>query len=345
MNQMDKLVDVMGKVDDRFLLEVLEYERKKNLKKVIGSAGLVAASICILAGIGIYFYMDKKSSSTIFAAGTNQWIGNAKVEISLGTITDEGSMKGAALGFYVLGKEIEQITFSCENQWLEYFDMRDSWGKFSGLSKNFTISYGEKKEEYYYILVHWVPDKIQKKLTEEDIGISDLTEEEKSDVIVLEITYLNGKQERKQIEVLLNDDGLFTAQVDTDSVRKTILNHNQKTMESSVSGEDMEEKYGKTAETGEETNTTGERCNVSLSEEEYGQVIKAVEDYYATTVFEVTDIKYWEGKIPYRKEYEGYDEEQIVYFEVSVRNCEVNRMIVIGSKDGWKHCEILNEGF
>ena len=70
-----------------------------------------------------------------------------------------------------------------------------------------------------------------------------------------------------------------------------------------------------------------------------------MEDYYATTVFEVTDIKYWEGKIPYRKEYEGYDEEQIVYFEVSVRNCEVNRMIVIGSKDGWKHCEILNEGF
>ena len=150
--------------------------------------------------------------------------------------------------------------------------------------------------------------------TEEDIGISDLTEEEKSDVIVLEITYLNGKQERKQIEVSLNDDGLFTAQVDTDSVRKTILNHNQKPMESLVLGEDMEEKYGKTEETGEETYTTGERSNVSLSEEEYRQVIKEVEDYYASTVFEVTDIKYWEGKIPYRKEYEGYDEEQIVYF-------------------------------
>lgn len=345
MNQIDRFIDAVGKVDDRFLSEVLEYESKKKSKKSIGRAGMVAAGICVMAGMGIYFYMDKKSSATIFAAGTNQRTGNAKVEISLGTITEEGSMKGAALGFYVLGKEIESITFSCENQWLECFDMRDPWGKFSGLSKNFTVSYGEREEEYYNILVHWVPNEIQKKLSEyEDIGISDLTTEEKSDVIELEITYLDGKQEIKQIEVSLNEDGLFTAYVNTEDSRKKILNLNKKPVESTAV-EDMEEKYGETTNVGEENNVTEERSNVSLSQEEYEWVMTAVEDYYVSTVFEITDIKYWEGEIPYRREYEGYSEEEIVYFEVSVNNCNPNRLIVVGSKDGWRNCEILNEGY
>lgn len=72
----------------------------------------------------------------------------------------------------------------------------------------------KKEADYYYLVMDWVPQNIIRKLTDnENVKISDMSQEEKEDVIVMEITYLNGRTETAAIWICLDDNGEFKVSV------------------------------------------------------------------------------------------------------------------------------------
>jgi hypothetical protein len=130
-----------------------------------------------------------------------------------GQIGNDGQMRGHPLQFYVLGDDIKSIRFSCRNEWISFVDWTEQRGDY-GLSKNFTVTYGEKEEDYYYLVIDWIPQNIIRKLTDnKNIKISDMSQEEKEDIIVMEITHLNGRTETAAIRIRLDDNGEFKASV------------------------------------------------------------------------------------------------------------------------------------
>lgn len=50
--------------------------------------------------------------------------------------------------FYLSGKDISTVRFSCKNQQINFMDWTEKRDEF-GLAQNFTVSYGEDESEYW----------------------------------------------------------------------------------------------------------------------------------------------------------------------------------------------------
>lgn len=214
MNKTNKLSNAIGNVDDRFVLEALTYRSHRNMYRKIRLIGAIAAGICLMIAAAALLHTDNRNSITVYAYESNEKLANGKAMLMPGRISDSGEMRGRPLMFYVLGNEIESIRFSCKNEWITFVDWTEQRGDY-GYSKNFTVAYGSQEEDYYYLLVDWVPNNIIRKLTDNhDIGISDLSQDEKEDLIVMEVTYLNGETETAAIWIKLNSSGEFEVFID-----------------------------------------------------------------------------------------------------------------------------------
>lgn len=96
---------------------------------------------------------------------------------------------------------------------------------------------------------------------------------------------------------------------------------------------------------GEAINPIEEYPYAKLSDEEYGRVKKVIYDYYSSKNYEVVSINRLKDNSSIVREYDGYNQDEIVYFEIKEKNSEANRYIAVGSKDNWFNCDILNEGY
>jgi hypothetical protein len=91
---------------------------------------------------------------------------------------------------------------------VDWTEKRDEYGN----AQNFTVPYGEDENEYYFLLIDWVPTGTIRELTDNaDSTIATLPDELREDIIVMEITFENGKTATKAITVSLLDDGTFFA--------------------------------------------------------------------------------------------------------------------------------------
>lgn len=215
MNRTIKLSNAIGNIDDRFILEALKYRPHLKMQRKIRLIGAIAAGICLIIGAAVFLHTDNSVSITVYANESNGRLTNGKAMLMPGRISDSGEMRGCPLRFYILGNEIESIRFSCKNEWISFVDWTEQRGDY-GLSKNFTVAYGSQEEDYYYLLVEWVPNNIIRKLTDNhDIGISDLPQDEKEDIIVMEVTYLNEETETAAIWIKLNSSGEFEVFIDS----------------------------------------------------------------------------------------------------------------------------------
>lgn len=116
--------------------------------------------------------------------------------------------------FYLSGKDISTCPFFLQKPADNFMDWTEKRDEF-GLAQNFTVSYGEDESEYYYLLIDWVPNATIRELTDnEDSTIAALPEEMRNDIIVMEITFENGKTTTKAITISLLDDGRFFASFD-----------------------------------------------------------------------------------------------------------------------------------
>ena len=209
------------------------YDKLKNLKNHVniaeamsgekGAERVMNYSTPMAAGL-TYNYAAKQVDKTVLDALAEladeaqlidkfQELYNGAV-INTGTISDSGEMTGHPLMFYLSGKDISTVRFSCKNQQINFMDWTEKRDEF-GLAQNFTVSYGEDESEYYYLLIDWVPNATIRELTDnEDSTIAALPEEMRNDIIVMEITFENGKTLTKAITVSLLEDGTFFAKFD-----------------------------------------------------------------------------------------------------------------------------------
>ncbi len=86
-------------------------------------------------------------------------------------------------------------------------------------------------------------------------------------------------------------------------------------------------------------------ASLILSEEELVRIRLMAEEYYVSINRKMLDFTRADPVSSFNREYEGYEHDEVVLFEVSVENSENKRYIAIGSKDGWNSCNILNEGY
>lgn len=136
--------DGVGNISTRHIQEAASYmaaEKKVSFfKKPFGRSMIAAVlALCILAGGIRIFSPFGGMVVTAYAHGTDEEITQAGAVINTGTISDSGEMTGHPLMFYLSGKDISTVRFSCKNQRINFMDWTEKRDEF-GLAQNFTVS-------------------------------------------------------------------------------------------------------------------------------------------------------------------------------------------------------------
>lgn len=204
--------EVLGNLDDDIVKGAKAPMKKKVDRKVWRT---VAACLAVLVAVGgILLHSNSGMVVRAYAHETDEEITAAGAVINTGTISDTGEMKGHPLMFYLSGEDIETVRFSCKNHQINFMDWTETRDEY-GNAQNFTVTYGEDESEYYYLTIDWVPNTIIRTLTDNpETTIATLPAELREDIIVMEITFINGKTATKAITVSLMEDGHFFATFD-----------------------------------------------------------------------------------------------------------------------------------
>lgn len=208
----------VGNISDRYIQEAADYIPRREdtgllRRKLIHIAAVAQFVIAVFVCVVIRFSFHD-AVVTVYAYGTDEEITSAGAVIGTGSISDTGEMKGKPLMFYLTGRDIATVRFSCKNQRLYFMDWTEKRDEY-GNAQNFTVPYGEDESEYYYLTIDWVPDAIVRELTDNpDSRIATLPDELREDMIVMEIAFGNGTRVTKAITVFLQDDGTFFASFD-----------------------------------------------------------------------------------------------------------------------------------
>lgn len=212
--------DAMSELDSRYIDEAVNYKKAK--KSVGAKLAAIAACLAVIAVIGSILVPSRGGMAvSVYAYGTDEEITTAGVVMLSGTISDTGEMKGPPLMFYLSGENIVSVRFSCKNQQINFMDWTEKRDEY-GNARNFTVAYGEDESEYYYLTINWVPDTVIRELTDnKDSTIATLPEEMRNDIIVMEITFENGKTVTKAITISLLENGTFFAVFDDYKISKT----------------------------------------------------------------------------------------------------------------------------
>lgn len=213
--------EILGELDDNIIKEqglrgVRMPLKKKMLLNKTGMVwmGMAACLVFLIVIAGFAVLLRGRTAVSVHACGTHEEITAAGVVMSGGSISDKGEMKGHPLMFYLLGRNISSVRFSCKNQQINFMDWTEKREEY-GNARNFTVSYGDDESEYYYLTIDWIPDVTIRRLTDhENSSIADLPEDLRSDIIVMEIVFADGRTATKGISVSLLDDGTFFAVFD-----------------------------------------------------------------------------------------------------------------------------------
>ena len=214
-----KFSDAMSDPDTKYVDEALNC-KKKGKKPGWTKWAAIAACLVVVLAVGIFAPFQGSMIVSAYAYGTDEEITTAGAVMNSGTISDTGEMKGHPLMFYLSGKDIVSVRFSCKNEQINFMDWSEKRDE-CGNAQNFTVAYGEDESEYYYLLIDWVPNTLIRELTDNpDSKIATLPEEMRQDIIVMEITFENGKTATKAITISLLDDGTFFAVFDDYEISK-----------------------------------------------------------------------------------------------------------------------------
>lgn len=387
MKKAEKISGAIGNIEDRFLLEACAYKANPVIYRRIIKIGITAACVCAAILSVVLLQTGGRSSITVYAYESGEQVAYGQPALWPGQVSEEGIVKNLPLKFYILGKGIEKIRFSCKNEWIAFNDWKEQRENY-GYSRNFTISYGEDEEDYYNLVIEWCPEKMGIKIQE---GLSDLPWESKEDIIVMEVTYLDGGSETLAMNISVSGDGKllcgvsdyeitaeddFVFQPDNitiqegDRRREQVLQERLMELEEALKqreqelmreveqkvqkfGNEMEgigaesEEGGEEVRTGEGSGAGGrefeqweswEDITTELSEEELARVFKVIGDYYAYVNIQAGEPIQIASNYRNRS-YKGYDVNEVAVFQMSG-----GQTITVGSKDGWQHCVVLNEG-
>ncbi len=353
----------VGNISDRYVQEAANYIPKRkpygsfreSFAKSMAAVAIVICVLCVFVCGVIFLFPIGDDMVTVYAYGTDEEITAAGAVMGTGTISDTGEMKGKPLMFYLIGEDIATIRFSCKNQMICFMDWTEKRDG-SGNVRNFTVAYGSDESEYYYLTVDWVPNATIRELTDNaGSSIASLPDELREDIIVMEITFGNGKTVTKAVTVHLQDDGTFFSRFDDYKIKdgddfvnrpdsEVVPENDNLTKEAENVDSEVEENVDSQAaeeENIEQENTKQENTLMDWEKEQIEAAKQAALAYYEGTVFSVNSIEYLEGKLPYR------DNGCYCNFTVNVSKDgvvqEPDRIISLQpDKDGWK---VVNEGY
>lgn len=206
----------VGNISACYIQEAADYstqEKQRTYWKGLTVKRLAAAlfALCLLAGAVSTLLPRGGVALAAYAQGTDEEITAAGAVLHTGTISDTGEMTGHPLMFYLAGRDIASVRFSCKNQQLNFMDWTEKRDEY-GNAQNFTVSYGGDADEYYYLTIDWVPNTSIRALTDDaETSIASLPAELREDLIVMEVTFEGGETVTKAIAVSLLDDGAVKA--------------------------------------------------------------------------------------------------------------------------------------
>lgn len=334
-----KFSDAMSELDSKYVDEAIHYKKKKNKKPFWIKLGAVAA--CLAIGIAVGGILAPFSGGMIvsaYAYGTNEEITAAGAVMNSGTISESGEMKGHPLMFYLSGKDIATVRFSCKNELINFVDWTEKRDEY-GNAQNFTVSYGEDESEYYYLVIDWIPNSIIRELTDnENSTIATLPVEMRNDIIVMEIVFENGETAVKAITISLLDDGTFFASFDDYQISEedTFINRPDSEaiprdiLYSQDDSPAWNEEYSF-----EDASVIEDNYKEAAPNDEAKIADEAARAYYENTVFEVVSL-----------ELKSQTENEIIFSVCASKDGviqEPNRTITLQLNNGtW---EVMNEGY
>lgn len=206
--------EAMSELDGRFVEEALSYKKKAKNRSWL-RWGAVAACLCLAAFLfasGVFSPLEEMTVK-VYASGTDEEITSAGAAFTTGTISDDGDLTGHPLMFYVEGSGIETVRFSCKNGQMNFMDLTGEREEYE-LAQNFTVRYGEYEGDYSSLLIDWIPSGMIVELESAEISISDLNEDARRDVVVMEISFADGETTTRALSISLQTDGSFYAAFD-----------------------------------------------------------------------------------------------------------------------------------
>ena len=210
----ERFSHALGAVRDSYIEEALKYKKNYGKRLLAKGIALAACLVLLLAICRLLTPFRLDSTITVYAHGTREEITAAGAVVSTGTISDNGEMKGKPLMFYLSGEDIATVRFSCKNQQIRFMDWTEKREEY-GNASNFTVVYGEDEDEYDYLTIDWTPEATIRELTDNPSStIAGLPEDMRRDIIVLEITFADGRTAAKAIRISLLEDGTFFASFD-----------------------------------------------------------------------------------------------------------------------------------
>ena len=326
------------------ILDEKEYGTAKKSKYFNSWKGFlrpaIACMLCLLIVAGVFTFGGVGgggNSFAVYAYGENIEIINTGVELSTGLINDDGEMQGQLMQMYVKGKNIKTIRFSCKYQYIDFTDWTENNPNFS-MEKQLTVSYGKKSSDYGYLVVNWNPENTIRQLTDKaNNSIAKLSKELRNDIIVMEVTFIDGKKETKAISINLEDNGKILARLQDYKIAQNddfVLNPQKSLQQQSKNntGEELKNKENK------------------YSQAEIENVKEVAKKYYSGLSFgkEIDSIEYTENSpllssgIP--NEYKDWD---IMAFKVHQKSMDPNisRLIILAKEKGKNEWIVINEGY
>ena len=222
--QVKQFFDAMGELETKYVQEALTYKkpvrRSAWMRWGAAAACFVLAAVLLAAGI-----LPPLAGMTVtaYAAGTDAEIPSAGAAFATGTINEDGTLSGYPLMFYLRGSGIEIVRFSCKSGQIRFTDLTGQRDEY-GFAQNFTVTYGAAagdETDYPSLLVEWLPRPMMEALAAADTGIADLPADLRQDIIVLEITFANGRTATRAVTIDLQDDGSFRAAFRAYRIRKS----------------------------------------------------------------------------------------------------------------------------
>lgn len=209
-----KFSDAMSELDDKYVDEAIRYKKRARKPGWI-KWGAMAACLCFAISVFVISVFSPYGGMvvTAYAHGTDEEITSAGATFTTGTINNDGELTGHPLMFHLAGEDIDTVRFSCKNGQINFIDLTEQREEYS-FAQNFTVHYGEDESDYSSLLIDWVPSNMIAELENGNIAISDLPEDICHDMIVMEITFANGKSTAKVIRISLETDGTFYAAFD-----------------------------------------------------------------------------------------------------------------------------------
>lgn len=216
----ENIISALTDVDDQIVRNAKSSRSAKPRRwGKLGAA--IAACLCLAAlAVGVLPPFGGLAV-TAYAYESNLEITHDGIVMDTGHIGDTGEMTGHPLMFYLSGKNIDHVRFSCEKEQLEFIDWTQQREEY-GLAQNITVPYGEDAQEYRLLTISWAPAHIIDELTRSSQNtVAALPEERKQDKIVMEITFADGSTATKAITIQLRDDGKFVAAFDDYEISET----------------------------------------------------------------------------------------------------------------------------